>query len=64
MAPATEAEIPELVTTKWVADMFSVTTETVRDWITRGHIKGRLINGYWRVEKKSVIDYANRKYGS
>lgn len=56
--------IPELMTTQAVADLFKVKVDTVRVWIKAGDIKGIKINGYWRVERQSVIDMANRKFGS
>lgn len=61
------AQLPalgELVTTEYVADLFTVKKATVRVWIKKGLIKGRLINGYWRVERQSVIDFANERFGS
>ncbi len=57
-------ELPDLVKTEFVADLFDVKLATVRDWIHKGHIKGRRINGYWRVERQSVIDFANERFGS
>lgn len=63
-ATAELPELPELVTTNWVADLFAVQNATVRQWIKQGKVRGRRINGYWRVERQSVIDFANERYGS
>lgn len=57
-------ELPELVDTNYVAGLFSVKNATVRDWIKKGLIRARRINGYWRVERQSVIDFANERFGS
>lgn len=56
--------VPDLVTTNYVADLFKVQNATVRDWIEKKLIRGRKINGYWRIERQSVIDFANERYGS
>ena len=70
MSPATAPasaelrELPELVTTNYVAGLFSVTNYTVREWIRQGLIRGRKVHGRWRVERQSVIDFANERYGS
>ena len=60
----THPELPELVDTNYVAGLFGVKNSTVREWIKRGQIKARRINGYWRVERQSVIDFANERFGS
>lgn len=52
----------KLYTVAEVADLFSVTGETVRDWIKSGKIKGVKINGYWRVARSEVIRFGNSKY--
>lgn len=57
-------ELPELVDTNYVANLFSVKNSTVREWINKGLIRGRRINGYWRIELPSVIDFANERFGS
>lgn len=54
---------PYLSTVK-VARIFSVTTETIRDWIERGTLAGHKINGRWYVRQSEVIRLANHKYGS
>jgi putative resolvase len=46
-------------TTDEVAEMFSVTNYTVRDWIREGKLKAVKINGYWRISRDSLEDYAN-----
>lgn len=56
-------DVEPLVTTNYVAELFSVSNETVRDWIKKGHIEGVKINGYWRVKRASVVAFANSRYG-
>jgi len=46
-----------------VAETFGVTTETVRNWITRGVIKGVKVGSHWRVPRSEVLRLANEKYG-
>lgn len=60
----TEADLPELVTTQWVADLFLVTVETVVEWINKGELRAMKLNNYWRIDKASVIEFANRKWGT
>lgn len=49
--------------TKKVAELFDVSIETVGNWIKRGLIEGRKINGYWRVKRSSVHEFANARHG-
>ena len=53
----------QFYSTKKVADLFDVTVETVRNWIDSGQLEAVKINGYWKVKRQSVIDFANSKYG-
>jgi excisionase family DNA binding protein len=57
-------DLEKLMPTDQVADLFSVTPETVRNWITRGLIKGVKVNGYWRIPRSEVVRFAKSKYGS
>lgn len=50
--------------TKKVADIFSVTPETIVAWCKRGLFKNAIcMNKRWRIPRQSVIDMANSKYG-
>lgn len=59
----TDGEIDPLLTTKEVADLFSVKPETVSDWIKQGKIPGVKINGYWRIKRSDMVAYARKNYG-
>lgn len=54
-----------LYSTKQIASLFSVTTETVRDWIKSGKLPGVVADGgrSYRVRRRDLIEFANRKYG-
>lgn len=53
----------KLYTTLQVAQLFSVTTETVRDWIKDGKLVGVVVGGRYRVRRRDLISFANHKYG-
>jgi excisionase family DNA binding protein len=40
--------------TKYVAELLSVTPETIRDWIASGKIAGKKINNLWRVPTSEI----------
>lgn len=50
-------------TTKQIADLFQVTSETVRNWIKAGHLEAMNINGRYRVSQAAVKGFASRRYG-
>lgn len=54
-----------LYSTTQIAELFSVTTETVRDWIKSGKLKGTADEGgrAYRVRRRDLIEFANKKYG-
>ena len=56
-------EDSKLYTTGQVAELFSVTTETVRDWIKDGKLRGTQIGRSYRVRRKDLIEFANHKFG-
>lgn len=58
-----DSELDKHFSTAHIAGMFSVTTETVRRWINEGRLEGIQINGQWRVPRRSVIKFAQSKYG-
>ena len=69
--PTEEVEAPfdplteKLYTTTEVAEMFSVTQETVRDWITNGRLKAvRLGSGHYRVTRTVLMSFANHRFAS
>ena len=54
----------KLYTTNEVAEFFSVTSETVRDWITTGKLSAvRLGSGRYRVPRRVLMDFANHRFG-
>jgi excisionase family DNA binding protein len=61
MAAAQELEV--LFTTKKVGELFSVTTETVRNWIEKGELRAVLIQGRYRIPKSEVVKLGNSKFG-
>lgn len=53
----------QFYTTSQVATLFSVTAETVRDWIERGTLEAiRTPGGKFRITVESVKALANSKY--
>lgn len=55
----------KLYTTKDVAELFSVTTETVRDWISAGKLPGtQLPTGQYRVRRADLMVFAKSQYGA
>ena len=57
-------ESEKLYTTAEVAEMFSVKTNTVREWCKSGTIKAiQLPGGRWRIRESAVKELANERYG-
>lgn len=52
-----------LMTVSEIAEMFKVTSYTVRVWLRRGDIKAIQVNTHWRARRSDVEAYANQKYG-
>lgn len=52
-----------LYTTKQVAKLCAVTTETVRNWITLGELPGVNLNGYWRVRHSDLKTFLDNRHG-
>jgi len=50
-------------TTKQVAEMFEVGTETIRLWLRSGELKGYNQNSYWRISDQQINDFTQKKYG-
>lgn len=62
VAPA--PNIPKLYSTKEIAEIFGVTAETVRSWITTGKLKGTQVGGHqYRVKRDDLVDFAQSHYG-
>jgi excisionase family DNA binding protein len=55
---------PKLYTTQQIAEIFSVTPETVRDWIVKGKLKGGKApgNNQYRVAYADLIAFAKSHY--
>lgn len=49
-------------TTPEVAEVFEVSTETVRDWIAVGKLKAEKVNTYNRVSKEEIARFARERY--
>ena len=58
-----DPETEKLYTTSEVATMFSVSSETVRDWIAQGKLPAiRLGSTHLRVTRTNLMKFANHKY--
>lgn len=56
--------ITKLYTTKAVAEIFDVTTETVRNWIINGKLIGTQVDGrQYRVTRQDLLDFAKKHFG-
>ena len=52
-----------MLSTKEVADIMGVTSETVRDWINRGRLTGvRLPSGQFRVTRAALSTFAQHNF--
>jgi predicted site-specific integrase-resolvase len=62
--PTDISEFPELLSCRQVADIFQVTTETVRIWVADGLFEGAVQpKRQWRIPKASVLKVLNTQYG-
>lgn len=63
IAPAPN-DLPQLYTTKKIAELFMVTGETVRNWINTGKLKGTKVSGknQFRVERAELIRFAKSHF--
>lgn len=52
----------EWLTTPEVAEYCQVATDTVRSWIRKGILKSTKVNGYNRVSKTDLGEFAMNKY--
>lgn len=43
-----------MLSVKQVAEMFSVTKQTVFNWINTGYIKATMIGGQYRIEQSEI----------
>ena len=46
-----------------VAEMFGVTTHTVREWIDSGKLNASKIQNRWRIPKSEIVRFANEVHG-
>jgi excisionase family DNA binding protein len=53
----------QLYTTSQVAELCQVTTETVRNWITKNTLPALQINGLWRVRKSDLRAFLTERHG-
>lgn len=58
----TDVTTDKIYTVKEVADIFSISSETVRDWINTGKIKAFKLGKQWRVHHRDVLALAEAKY--
>lgn len=49
--------------TRRVAKLFDVTTETVVNWIKTNKLPATQINGRWKIKRSDVIAFGNAKHG-
>jgi len=62
-------EFDELMSTKRVATMFGVTTETVRDWIAKGDLPAQQVatkpgrQGRWYIRRSDAVEFAKARFG-
>jgi excisionase family DNA binding protein len=64
-APLFDPENDKLYTTQEIATMFSVTSETVRDWISSGRLPAiRLRSGHLRVTRRQAMEFANHRFSA
>lgn len=64
--PSEEADdgLEKYYTTRYVAQLFEVVTETVTDWIKRGELRAiKIDGGRWRIPKSAIVEFANKRYG-
>lgn len=53
-----------MLTVEQVADIFNVTTYTVRSWLKEGRLEGfKLSNKRWRIPYTSMREFANKLHG-
>lgn len=52
-----------LLTTGQVAAFFGTSTETIRDWIAEGKIKGVKSGHRYKVWNSEMMRYAQKEYG-
>lgn len=53
-----------MLTLEEVAEILRVSVQTVSRLIEDGELKAAKIRGQWRVRRKDLDDYINRKFGS
>lgn len=53
----------EFIATPKVAELFDVTTETIRHWIDKGLLHAEKIDGRWYVTRESVIERGKLRHG-
>lgn len=62
--PAFDPDTEKLYTTSQVAEMFSVSKETVRDWIKTGQMPAvRIGTGHFRVRRSTLVEFAEARFG-
>lgn len=57
-------EFPKYLRTTYAAIMLKCTTQTVRNYLRKGKLRGRKFKWYseFQVETESIFDYAREKY--
>ena len=53
--------LEKLYTVEEIAQMASVTTRTIRNYLRLGILKGRKIGGQWRFSQEDVTEMLNHK---
>lgn len=61
---AVDDGLDPMYTVGYVAGMFSVTEQTVRNWIKSGKLKATRVNRQWRIPRRALLAFANSTYGA
>jgi excisionase family DNA binding protein len=58
-------DVDKLYKPREVANIFSVTPQTVAEWLREGVIQGVKIGRghYWRIPGSAIVELARKKYG-
>lgn len=55
--------VDPLYDTEAVAKIFSLTKQTIQDWIRADKIKAVKIGGYWRIKRSEILRVSNELHG-
>lgn len=55
--------VDPLYDTEAVAKIFSLSRQTIQDWINAGKIKAFKLGGMWRIPKSEILRISNDRHG-